>query len=277
MRTRPDGTAGWRMTELFDTEVNSEYMPSQSVPNAKEYFAAWARDSAALREQHPPKELPYGHGEHQQIDVFGPAGESRATLLFIHGGYWKAFYKEHFSYVAAPLLRQGIRVAVMSYDLAPGVTLRQIVRQAREAASLVSQTYAGPLFMSGHSAGGHLTAMIHCTDWAAENLPEPRLAGSIGISGLYDLKPLRHTELQADLNLSEEEAHDLSPINKQPTSQAPFIVAVGELESRAFHEQSHQISTAWPGIASPPYDLPGRHHFDAPDDLLILLQPILSR
>ncbi|RJF69018.1 alpha/beta hydrolase [Deinococcus cavernae] len=262
---------------LFDPAVNTEYMPSQSVPNAREYFGAWARDSAALREQHPPQELAYGHGEHERLDVFEPAGKVRATLLFIHGGYWKAFYKDHFSYVAAPLLREGVRVAVMSYDLAPGVTLRQIVRQAREAASLVSQSYPGPLFVSGHSAGGHLTAMIHCTDWPAEGLPAPQLAGSIGISGLYDLLPLRLTELQPDLNLSEDEARDLSPISHPPTSPAPFIVAVGALESRSFHDQSGKLTAAWPTVASPPHDLPGRHHFDAPDDLLALLRPLLDR
>ena len=264
------------MTELFDAAVNTEYMPSQSVPNAREYFEAWARDSAALREQYALIDLAYGSGEYERIDVFEPPGTARATLLFIHGGYWKAFYKDHFSYVAAPLLLESVRVAVMSYDLVPGVTLRQIVRQARVAASLVSQTYPGPLFVSGHSAGGHLTAMIHCTDWQAEKLPAPQLAGSIGISGLYDLLPLRHTELQPALNLSEQEAQDLSPVSYQPTSQAPFIVAVGALESRSFHDQSGKLTAAWPGVASPPQALPGRHHFNAPDDLIKLLRPLLE-
>lgn len=251
-------------------------MPSQRVPNARDYFAAWARDSAALRGQTPPQELAYGSGEHEWIDVFEPADMARATLLFIHGGYWKAFYKDNFSYVAAPLLREGVRVAVMSYDLAPGVTLRHIVRQARVAASVVSRTYPGPLFVSGHSAGGHLTAMIHCADWHAEHLPAPHLAGSIGISGLYDLQPLRHTELQPDLNLSEDEARDLSPVHHRPTSPAPFIVAVGALESRSFHQQSQHLTDAWPGVASRPHDLTDRHHFDAPDDLLTLLKPLLE-
>ena len=91
---------------MFDPAVNTEYMPSQRVPNARDYFAAWARDSAALRGQTPPQELAYGSGEHEWIDVFEPADMARATLLFIHGGYWKAFYKDHFSYVAAPLLRE---------------------------------------------------------------------------------------------------------------------------------------------------------------------------
>lgn len=262
---------------LFDAAINTEYMPSQRVPNASEYFEAWAHNSAALRELSPPHELAYGSGEHERLDVFGPVGAARATFLFIHGGYWQAFYKEHFSYVAAPLLPAGFRVAVMSYDLAPRVTLRQIVRQARQAASFVSQQYPGPLYVCGHSAGGHLSAMIHCADWSAEHLPAPQLAGSIGISGLYDLLPLRHTELQPDLNLGEAEALALSPVRHQPTSPSPFIVAVGALESRAFYAQSAQLAAAWPGVATPTQALPGRHHFDAPDDLPQLLSLLSMR
>lgn len=264
------------MTEPFDAAINTEYMPSQRVPNARSYFEAWARNSAAARETYPPTELAYGAGEHERLDLFGPEGAARATLLFIHGGYWRAFYKDSFSAVAPPLLAEGLRVAVMSYDLAPAVTLRQIVRQAREAASFLSAYSPGPLLVAGHSAGGHLAAMIHCADWAAEGLPAPDLAGGVGISGLYDLLPLRHTELQPDLQLSEEEARALSPVTHPPTTSAPFLVAVGALESGAFHEQSEALARAWPGVASPPRALPERHHFDAPDDLPALVLPLLE-
>lgn len=120
-----------------------------------------------------------------------------------------------------------------------------------------------------------MAAMIHCADWSAERLPAPQLRGSIGISGLYDLLPLRHTEYQPDLQLSVEEARDLSPIHHQPTNSAPFIVAVGALESSAFQAQSDQLSTAWPRVASATIQLTGRHHYDAPDELLKLTLPLL--
>lgn len=262
--------------DLYDDALNTEYMPSRRVPNAREYFAAWTRDSAAVRQAHPPTTLAYGPGEHETLDVFEPAGEARATLLWIHGGYWKAFYKEDFSSLAPPLLTAGVRVAVMSYDLLPGVPLRRIVQQARQAAAFVGQRFASPLIVAGHSAGAHLAAMIHCADWKAEGLPRPRIAGGIGISGLYDLSPLRRTELQPDLQLSGAEARDLSPVHHPPTTTAPFLVAVGGLESGAFHGQSAALAAAWPGVATAPQTLPGRHHFDAPDDLLSLTQPFLE-
>lgn len=260
--------------ELFDPAINSLYMPSQSVPNAREFFAAWAQDSEALRAKYPPQVLAYGAGEHETIDVFEPSGTVKATVLFIHGGYWKAFYKDHFSYLAAPLLDAGLRVAVMSYDLAPAVNLAHITGQAQRATALIAQTYAGPLIVTGHSAGGHLAAMMHATDWAAHGLPHVNLAGGIGISGLYDLAPLRHTELQPDLKFTDQDVKTLSPIRLNPTSQTPFIVAVGELESSAFHAQSKLLTDTWLGVASPPHILKQRHHFNAPDDLLSLVRLI---
>lgn len=261
-------------TDLFDAALNTEYMPSQRLPNAEAYWRAWSAQSAAVRGQLAPLELAYGPGPRERLDLFEPA-QARGTLLFIHGGYWLSFYKEDFSYLAPPLLGAGLRVAVVSYDLAPAVSLREIVGQVRRAVSVVGQR-CGPLLVAGHSAGGHLAAMVHCTDWAAEGLTAPQLRGGIGISGLYDLEPLRRTELQPDLRLSAAEAQALSPVHHRPTTDAPFVVALGELESEAFFWQSAQLARVWPGVAAAPHALPQRHHFDAPDDLLGLALPLLG-
>lgn len=252
---------------LFDEAINTEYMPSRRVPDAAGIVEVWQRGSASARLTHPPTELAYGAGQHERMDIFEPAGRVRGTLLFIHGGYWQAFYKDTFSSLAPPLLEAGIRAAVMSYDLTPSVTLAHIVAQARCAAVTVAAQFPGPLIVAGHSAGAHLAAMVHATDWAAEGLAPVTLSGGIGISGLYDLGPLRRTELQPVLRLSEEEARALSPAFLSPTSAAPFVAAVGADESESFVWQSRQLAQAWPGVVGAVRLLPGRHHFDAPDAL----------
>ena len=261
---------------LFDAAINEGYMPSRRVPDAEAIVAAWERDSGAVREACLPTDLAYGAGEHERLDVFEPEGAALATLLFIHGGYWQAFYKDTFSYLAPPLLGAGLRVAVMSYSLTPAVTLERIVDQARRATAFVASRYPGPLIVAGHSAGAHLAAMVHATDWAAEGLPGIMLTGGIGISGLYDLGPLRRTELQPVLQLSEGEARSLSPAFLRPTSAAPFTVAVGADESPSFLWQSQQLADAWPGVAGSVRLLTGRHHFDAPDELLGLALEMLQ-
>ncbi|CAM3527640.1 alpha/beta hydrolase [Deinococcus frigens] len=265
-----------RPPDLFDAAINDEYMPSRRVRHADEIVAAWQRDSAAVREARPPLELAYGSGQHERLDMFGPETGVRATLLFIHGGYWQALYKDTFSYLAPPLLDAGIRVAVMSYGLTPAVTLARIVSQARRAAAFVAARFPGPLIVAGHSAGGHLAAMLHATDWAAEGLPAVKLTGGIGISGLYDLGPLRRTELQPNLQLSQEEAGALSPAFLVPVSASPFIVAVGADESEAFVWQSQQLADAWPDVTGDVQLLPGRHHFNAPEELLGLALQLLE-
>ncbi len=283
---------------LFNEQINTEYMPSQSVLNAKDYFEAWAINSAAVRASYPPTEVAYGQTPHERYDVFEPnisepnmsepnslepnsleQGDleyPRATLFFIHGGYWQAFYKDTFSYMALSLLKQNIRVVVPSYQLNPEVKLETIIGQMQKAASLVGKTYPEPLYLAGHSAGGHLAAMLHSSNWDALGLIAPKIAGSIGISGLYDLAPLRHTELQPELQLSETEAYHLSPIHQKPSIDAPFLVAVGELETAAFYTQAAALTNAWAEIASQPINLSQRHHFNAPDDLPMLLQILMS-
>ena len=73
------------------------------------------------------------------------------------------------------------------------------------------------LFVSGHSAGGHLTAMAAATDWSAfAGLPADTIKGGCGISGLYDLEPIRLSYLNDTLRLTPDEAGRNSPILLTP-------------------------------------------------------------
>lgn len=260
-----------------DGELDLDYLPGLTVPGATDYFDEWARRSAEARAALPPTEVTYGHGTHEVIDVFAPAsGFARATVLFIHGGYWRAFYKDHFSYLAPALVEAGLRLAVVSHDLAPSVHVADIVSQVRAAVLRVSWRFKDPLVVAGHSAGGHLAAVLHSTDWAALGADPPRIAAAVGISGLYDLQPLTRTSLQPVVDLTPLEVEALSPVRRRPTTMAPFVVAVGALESRAFHRQARDLATAWPGIAGEPVSLEGRHHFDVCEELLPLVERALN-
>jgi arylformamidase len=258
-------------------ELDLEYLPGLTVPNATELFDDWARRSAEVRAAIPPAELAYAQGVHEVMDVFSPAGGPvRATVLFIHGGYWRAFYKDHFSYLAPGLVEAGFRLAVVSYDLAPSVHVTNIVGQVRGAVLHLSRRFAEPLVVTGHSAGGHLAAIVHSTDWRTLGADPPRITAAVGISGLYDLEPLTRTSLQPVVDLTPLEVSALSPVRRRPTTEAPFLVALGALESPAFHDQSRALVGAWPGVAMGPMAVEGRHHFDVCDDLLPLTERALN-
>jgi arylformamidase len=115
--------------------------------------------------------------------------------------------------------------------------------------------------VSGHSAGGHLTAMMFATDWSAFGMPESAIVGGVALSGLFDLEPLIHTSINRDLSLDEQTAKALSPIHLRPRINGPMIAAVGALESNEFRRQTGLICAAWPENCVGPTILDGYHHF----------------
>jgi arylformamidase len=251
-----------------------QYSPSRSVPNAQSYFQAWREGSAQARATLAGcLNLAYGAGEKETLDLF-PAQNSRGLLVFIHGGYWRAFDKDDFSWMAAPLVQAGYSLAMLNYALCPSVSIAQITEQCRRAVAWLyhhGKQYgvdAGQMIVSGHSAGGHLSAMLFATDWQALGVPDTAIAGGIAISGLFDLEPLIAVSFNSDLKLDVESARAISPIYHQPRVKSRLVVAVGAKESAEFKRQSQLLVEAWPAVCSPLLTLPGRHHFDVLDELV---------
>jgi arylformamidase len=107
----------------------------------------------------------YGDTPRERLDMFLAADPQAPTLAFIHGGYWQMSDKESYAFFAEGLLPLGINLAVIEYTLAPAARLDRIVAEVRRGVRWLAQHLvdygADPdrLYVSGHSAGGHLTAM----------------------------------------------------------------------------------------------------------------------
>ncbi|RDI94907.1 alpha/beta hydrolase [Meiothermus sp. QL-1] len=245
-----------------------QYSPRLTVPDAAGYFRRWAEEAKAARAAlpHHPS-LAYGPGPKETLDLF-PAPQSRYLLVFIHGGYWRAFDKDDFSWLAPPLVEAGVSLAVLNYDLCPAVSIGQIVEECRRAVAWLYRAaprygLSGlPILLSGHSAGGHLTAELFATPWAEYGVPEAAFAGGIAISGLFDLEPLLQVSFNTDLRLTRESARALSPIHKRPTLRVPLVLGVGELESSEFQRQSRLLQQAWPEVCPGVWRVPNAHHFN---------------
>ncbi len=248
-------------TEL---DLEAEYNNRAAVPDHPAVMARWTADAEAARSAHPPTVLPYGPGEREAMDLF-EAGPGAPVAVFIHGGYWQALDRSWFSWVAPALLRQGVSVAVPSYDLAPRVRLGRIIAQAREAVELVrARTGARPVVF-GHSAGGHMAACM---------LSEGRAAAAVAISGLFDLAPLVRTSLNDALRLDAREAAALSPIHwPVPNGSTPggtvLDCIVGADETAEFVRQSRDMAEFWgaKGVETRFEALPGLNHFTVVDPL----------
>ncbi len=246
-----------------DYEV--EFNNRARVPEHPALMAAWIREAAEYRAQHPPRVLAYGPGERNRIDLF--AGESDGPIVvFIHGGYWQAFDGSSFSHCARGLNQHGISVAVPSYDLCPAVSVDEIIRQMRLAVRELARL-GRPLVVSGHSAGGHLAACMLATDWAAfdPSLPRDLVSAAYTISGLFDLAPLVGTYVNTALGLDATSARAASPLYWTAPARGSLDALVGEHESAEYHRQSRIITESWgkAGLATRFGTVAAANHFTA--------------
>ncbi len=254
--------------------LDTAYNARTSVPDFETtYLPGFTENSVATRAKiHGPRNVPYGPHKDQILDIFPSADSDSPVNVFIHGGYWRMLTKDESSYVAETLTPAGVTTVVITYSLTPGVHLDVIVRQCRDAISWTYRNihhYGGNnrrLYVSGHSAGGHLTGMVLGTDWAGDyGLPADTVKGGTAISGLFDLDPLRIAFTKEWLQLSEEAAERNSPVHHLPQTKCPVIVAWGGGEPEGFPWQSGKYADALEANGNPVtrLELPGLDHFAA--------------
>jgi arylformamidase len=251
-------------------DLEAEYNARAAIPDHPEIFARWARESAAVRAALAGETgLAYGPDLDERLDWYPAAGTggARPILYFIHGGYWRSLDKDDFTFLVPPLQRLGVDMVLVNYGLCPRLTIAGIVGQVRRGLAWTKDHAASRgadgerILLAGHSAGGHLVAMLLATDWAAAGRADvvAAIRGGLALSGLYDLEPLRHTSINIEARLDAATARALSPARLAPTVAAPLRLVVGGDESGAFWSQSEQLARAWPNCTAP-QAVPGAHH-----------------
>ena len=264
------------MTRLDPAWLDVQYDNRARVPDHPRLFEQWARESAIARERFSRRlDIAYGETPAETLDLFPSVRDGAPVLVFIHGGWWRAFDKRDHSFVAPAFTREGAMVVVPNYALAPSVTIETIALQMTRAVAWTWRHAAlyggnpGRIVVAGHSAGGHLTAMMLSCRWPAvgADLPQNLLAGGLSVSGVFDLEPLRHTPfLRESLRLTPASARRLSPVHFPPTS-VPLYATAGAEESEEFLRHNTLIRDAWGENAVPVCEsIAGAHHFDVLDD-----------
>ncbi|MGA0572447.1 alpha/beta hydrolase [Variovorax sp. VNK109] len=246
------------MTTNYNPEwLDRMYNNRALVPDHADYFSRWAAQSALARAtQRCEVDLAYGDGPQETLDIF-PARSGHGlgpVLVFIHGGYWRSLDKADHSFIAPELTQAGACVVVPNYALCPAVTIPDITLQMVKALAWTFRNIArfggdpGRITVVGHSAGGHLAAMLMACVWRAYDatLPERLVKNALSISGLYDLDPIMHTPFLKDaLRLTPEQARKASPaLLPKPRSGVLYTVA-GADESAEFLRQNVLIQEVW--------------------------------
>ena len=236
-------------------------------------FDRWrARSDASASTRPATLDIAYGQAATERLDIF-PAKDSNAPILvYIHGGYWIWKDKADFRFVAEGVVDAGVTLVVINYALTPDHDMDEIVRQVRAAVAFTWKNAGGlipgdrdRIFLSGHSAGGHLTAIAAATDWPAFDaaLPADIVAGGIAISGLYDLEPIRLSYLNETVGLDAAMAHRNSPLHALRPGMPPLTLVVGGAESDEFKRQQADFAAALTaaGNAVATEEVAGLHHF----------------
>lgn len=259
---------------VSQAELDAEYDVERSVPDFMVYARHYIDESKLARHRLKCElDVAYGPTRDERLDIFPAATRGAPVLIFIHGGYWRMLSSKEFSCVALGPVAAGVTLVNVNYALCPKVSIDEITRQARAA---VAWTYchakdfgADPeqIFVSGHSAGGQLTAMCMNTNWSDDyGLPDDTVKGGCAISGVFDLRPIRFTLMQPALQLDDGVIQRNSPQLLTPRRQrAPLLFTVGGDEPPEFQRQTQEYQQAWQAAGNNAEFLPqpGKNHFDA--------------
>ncbi len=219
------------------------------APDAAEWIARYAADTAAARAAHPPEVHDFGAN---LLDLYR-APKPRGIHLHVHGGAWRSLTRGDAGMAAPALLAAGFDMAVPDFRLLPEHRLPDMVEDV--VASCLWAARRGRLHLSGHSSGAHVAAVV-ATD--------PRLAGLLAsvtlISGLFDMAPVLLSARGTYVRLTPEEARAMSPIHHVGRIQAPVVLAHGDQESPEFIRQTQEFGRA---LDVAPIVLEGTNHFAA--------------
>ncbi|MEH2625339.1 arylformamidase [Bradyrhizobium sp. AZCC 1719] len=256
------------------SDWNDAYANAPNIPGGERWPAAWVQPAQDYRDalqgsSRATLDISYGERARNRFDLFKPEGRPKGLVVFVHGGFWKALDKSFWSHLARGSVESGYAMAMPSYTLCPAVRISEITREIAPAVERAAAMVEGPIFLAGHSAGGHLvTRMISVTSPLPDEV-RARIGHTVSISGVHDLRPLMKAAMNTDLRIDEAEALVESPALLEPMPNARVTCWVGSAERPEFVRQNALLANIWTGLGAKTcvIEEPGRHHFDVIDGL----------
>lgn len=259
---------------------NAVYDNAPAIPDGASWPGRWVEPARAFREAMGERArlgIAYGPAGRNLLDLFLPEGTPKGLVVFVHGGFWMALDRSHWSHLAQGPLAHGYAVAIPEYTLCPDIRIAGITVEIGAAIAGAGALVAGPIRLAGHSAGGHLVSRMVSHTSPLPDAVRDRIAGVVSISGLHDLRPLRRTWRQDRLCIDGAEALAESPALLEPLPGTRITCWVGASETSEFRRQNALLANIWRGLgaATDCVEEPDRHHFNVVDGLADAGHPLV--
>lgn len=257
-------------------ELDRAFDQTQWASNLKELVGRWAETSRRVRETASRMETRrYGSADNEDMEIFPAHEANRPVHVFIHGGEWKRRDKLGSAFPALSLVTGGLNFVNLNFDATPHVTIPQMIDQVRRALIWIYRNIgefggdADAIYLSGHSSGAHMAAVLSTTRWEDFHAPPNLLKGVVCIGGLYDMEPVLLSMRRAWVKLTPDEAHQVSPIHHIDWIGMPVTVIYGENESPEFQRQAKAFHGSLLADNKPCnlIEMPGQNHFEVLDAL----------
>lgn len=280
------------MTEAIYRNLNKaaldiEYNPASNIANAGELQIRRREMSLRTRETHRCScDVPYGPSTGETLDIFFAGKNNSPIQLFFHGGSWRAQDKQNYSFLAEPLVANGVTLLNVNYSLCPSVTLDEIIRQCNSAIAWAyanARVFGGDpnrISVCGHSAGAQIAIRTLETDWSPfGRVPDDVVKGAAAISGIYDLEPIRLSATNNDIRLDVEQSQRNSPMTHPLRRRVPLVLSVGDKDNDEFQRQTKDFAAA---LAQKSYAFEiiiakGHNHFSILDAMADTKDPLGER
>ena len=256
------------------TDWDDAYANGANIPQGDRWPQAWVEPAKAFRDRlatdgRARLGIAYGDAPRNRFDLFMPQGDAKGLVVFVHGGFWLRLDRSFWSHLAAGPLAHGHAVAMPSYTLCPDIRIGGIVREIGSAVEAAAGMVAGPIRLTGHSAGGHLVSRMICANSPLPDAVRSRIANTVSISGVHDLRPMMVTAMNETLKIDQAEAEGESPALLEPMAGARIACWVGAAERSEFVRQNALLANAWTGLGAETLTVeePDRHHFNVIDGL----------
>ena len=260
--------------DLDQAELDAAYDQAAWAPNRPQLVARYATNSEGVRARlGAPQRFAYGATPVEGLDLYATRSPNAPVNVFIHGGAWRRGFAKNYAFAAELFVHAGAHLVVPDFAAVQDVggSLLPMAEQVRRAVAWVRRNAhrlgGDPerIYVSGHSSGAHLAAVILTTDWVGSfDLPTDTVKGGLCCSGMYDLEPVRLSARNGYVAFTDEMEQALSPQRHLDRLTAPLIVAYGTLESPEFQRQARDFAAALTAAGKPAQLLvaDGYNHFE---------------